>query len=133
MIGWDMDKGLFYRVNVVFAEPERLDRAFRQKYQRQLDNNSLYLGIRFNPTSQNQSAVINSIELANEYMSLAKEVLTEEYGHVGLFLNQFQYSNDYMKSIIDTDSRILANRIENYEFKANPSLVMRIANSLFKR
>ncbi len=130
-----MDGGLFYRINIKFSEPNRLSENFRSRFQRELDNNSIYLGVRFNPTNYNRSAAINSLELANEYLILANEFLIDEYGEVDCCLRELQYSTDFMKSIIDTETRTLMNFAQNINLASkvtrdNPAFLEKIRNTV---
>lgn len=130
-----MDGGLFYRINIKFSEPNRLSEGFRSRFQRELDNNSIYLGVRFNPTNYNRSAAINSLELANHYIILANEFLIDEYGEVDCCLRELQYSTDFMKSIIDTETRTLMNFAQNINFTSkvirdNPAFLEKIRNTV---
>jgi hypothetical protein len=77
----------------------------------------MYLGLRLNPTTEKQGAAINSLELGYQYMELAKEALVDHYGDVDLFLHQFYCPNEYMASIVDTDSRTLANFLHGHPIK----------------
>ncbi|MCW8966885.1 MAG: hypothetical protein OQK82_09410 [Candidatus Pacearchaeota archaeon] len=111
-----MEYGLFYRINIKFLEPNRLNQAFKSRFHRELDNNSIYLGIRFNPTNYNRSAAINSLELANRCIIMANNLLIDDYGQVKCHMRKLQYSTDFMKSIIDTDTRTLFNYIQDEGF-----------------
>lgn len=102
-----MEGGIFYRINIKFLELSKLSPGFITRYQREIETNSIYLGTRFNPTSFNRSAAINSLELANQFIILANEFLKDDYGKVDCNLCELLYSTNYMKSIIDTDTRTL--------------------------
>jgi len=111
-----MENGKFYRINIKFLEPNKLSQAFKLRFQRELDYNSIYLGIRFNPTNYNRSAAINSLQLANRCIIMANQFLVNDYGKVDCNLRELQYSTDIMQSIIDTDTRTLMNYIQDEGF-----------------
>ena len=106
----------FYRINIKFLEPKKLSPEFRSRYQRELANNAIYLGFRYKPTNYNRSVAINSLELAHQCINQAKEWLLDDYGKIDCSLREFTCSSNYMKSIIDTDTRTLMNYIQNTQF-----------------
>ena len=111
-----VENGKFYRVNIKFLEPEKLSKAFIDRFHREVESNSIYLGIRFNPTNFNRSASINSLELAQQCIELAKEYLVADYGKVEGHIREFPCTSEFMESIIDTDTRTLMNYIQNDDF-----------------
>ena len=111
-----MGNGKFYRINIKFLEPNKLSQAFKSRFQRELENNSIYLGIRFNPTNFNRSAAINSQQLAHQCMVLAEEFLNKDYGEIDCKIREFPCSTDFMQSIIDTDTRTLMNYTQDEDF-----------------
>lgn len=122
-----MDNGRFYRINIIFLEPSNLSQDFRTEFQNELDRNAIYLGIRCKPTNYSGSVAINSLELAHECISLAKERFLDEYGEIACHLREFSCATSYMKSMIDTDTRTLMNYIQNTNFttEANKTVVER--------
>ncbi|MFW2373357.1 MAG: hypothetical protein ACN4GM_09575 [Gammaproteobacteria bacterium] len=123
-----MDIGRFYRINIKFLEPDKLSQDFRSEFQDELDRNAIYLGVRHTPTNYNGSVAINSLELANQCVILAKECLLDEYGKIECYIREFPCVAGYMKSIIDTDTRTLMNHIQNTNFtsKANKTLLQKV-------
>lgn len=59
-----MDNGRYFRINIIFLEPQKLPADFKKLYGQELKNDGIYLGIRANPTAKNQSAAIESVALA---------------------------------------------------------------------
>lgn len=108
-----MDK--FYRINISFTEPEQLSDGLKSQLRRELANNGVYLGIRVNPTTLKRSAAINSLELAHLCMEFAKQAL-KDYGQVVCTAQSYSCTDIFMKSIIDTDSRMLINHLNNAGF-----------------
>jgi len=106
----------FYRIKISYQEPDRLSAAIKSQFKHELANNTLYLGIRFNPTNFNRSAAINSLELAYQFVELFENTATE-YGRVVCYVKEYACYNDFMKTIIDTDSRTLIKYIESSGFK----------------
>lgn len=105
----------FYRINISFLEPEHLSEGFKSQFRKELASDSIYLGIRFNPTTLKRSTAINSLELAYQCMEFAKETL-KDYGSVICSAKSYQYTTDFMQSIIDTDSRMLINHMQRSGF-----------------
>ncbi|MFW2373247.1 MAG: hypothetical protein ACN4GM_09005 [Gammaproteobacteria bacterium] len=128
-----MDNGKFYRINIKFLEPNSLSQGFRSRFQREIDNNTIYLGTRLNPTNYNRSAAINSLELANKCMIMANEFLIDDYGKLDYHLRELQYSTGVMKSIIDTDTRTLLNYIKGEGLGAWANATLGDERSLMQR
>lgn len=105
----EMDDEKLYRINIKFLEPDKLDSAFRARFHTEMENNTIYLGIRFNPTNYNRSAAISTHQLAYQCMSLAKEFLFEDFGEIECHVHEFPCTTDYMKSITEADTRTLIN------------------------
>jgi len=105
----------FYRIKISFLEPEYLTEGFKSQFRKELASDNLYLGIRFNPTTLKRSTAINSLELAYQCMEYAKEAL-KDYGSVICSAKSYQYSTDFMQSIINTDSRMLVNHMQRSGF-----------------
>ena len=120
-----MDSQKYCRINIAFLEPKKLSSAFVKYHQQDLQADALYLGLRFNPTSLRKSAAINSVELAFQYMAMAKHELRKHYGEVDFFVCEFHAPNDYMRSIIDTDSRTLASFLQQHLYENRPRAVPR--------
>lgn len=104
-----MDDEKLYRINIRFCEPDKLDFAFRDRFHKEMENNTIYLGIRFNPTNYNRSAAISSFELAYQCMSLAREFLFNDFGQIECHVHEFPCTTDYMRSIAEADTRTLIN------------------------
>ena len=123
-----MNNGHFYRINIKFLEPGKLSQDFRTEFQNELDRNAIYLGTRCKPTNYSGSVAINSLELAHECISLAKERFLDEYGEIACYLREFSCATGYMKSMIDADTRTLMNHIQNTKFttEANETFVERV-------
>lgn len=111
-----MEDGKFYRINIKFLEPNKLSSGFLARYQREVETNSIYLGIRFNPTNFNRSAAINSRQIAFQCMSLVPEYLLYDYGDVDCNIREFPCSTEFMQSIIDTDTRTLMSYTQDKNF-----------------
>lgn len=127
-----MDNGKFYRINIKFLEPNRLSPAFKSRFKNELDNNAIYLGIRFNPTNFNRSAAINSLELAHQCMRLAKDFLLDDYGKIDCQVREFPCATEFMKSIIDTDTRTLLNYTQDETFTSKMNTTLRESLVLVK-
>lgn len=111
-----MEDEKLYRINIKFLEPDRLSQSFRSRFKKEIENNTIYLGIRFNPTNFNRSAAINSSQLAHQCMSLAKEYLFDDFGEIECHVHDFPCSTDYMKSIMENDTRTLMNYTQDEGF-----------------
>ncbi len=109
-----MENAHYFRINIEFLEPDKLTSEFFKVHQKELRDHEIYLGIRANPALKNQSAAINSIELAYQYMEHAKEELYEKYGRVNLFPKDFNCPTEYMASIVDIDSRTIAQYLHDH-------------------
>ena len=112
----------FYRIKVSFQEPDRLSESFKSQFKKELASNTLYLGIRFNPTNFNRSAAINSQELAYRCIELFENTSTD-YGRVVCYVKEYPCYSDFMQTIIDADSRTLMSYIENSEFSYEDSRI----------
>ena len=124
-----MDDEKLYRINIKFLEPNKLSPAFRSRFQKELENNTIYLGVRFNPTNFIRSAAISSQPLADQCMSLAKEFLFNDFGEIECKVHDFPCSNSYMRSIIETDTRTLMNytQEEGFTSRVNTTVKENIA------
>jgi len=127
-----MDDDKLYRINIKFLEPDKLSLAFRSRFQKEIENNIIYLGIRFNPTNFNRSAAISSQPLAYQCMSLAKEFLFEDFGDIECHVHEFPCSNEYMKSIMETDTRTLMNYTQDEGFIARVNTTIEENRSLMQ-
>jgi len=133
-----MEDEKLYRINIQFLEPDRLSQTFRSRFKNEIENNTIYLGIRFNPTNFNRSAAINSQQLAQQCMSLAKEFLFDDFGKIECNVHEFPCSSDYMKSIMEADTRTLMNYTKDEGFisrvkttiKENSALIQNPRNTL---
>lgn len=106
----------FYRIKISLQEPAKLSLAFKSQFKKELTNNTLYLGIRFTPTSYNRSAAINSLELA--YQCIAHfENTQSDYGPSECYVKEYPCYNDFMKSIIDVDSRTMQDYVQKSGLK----------------
>lgn len=102
----------FYRIKVSFQEPARLSAGFKAQFKKELANNTLYLGIRFNPAAFERSAAINSLDLAYQCIEYFENTASD-YGRVVCYVKEYPCYSDFMQTIIDADSRILLNYVEN--------------------
>lgn len=114
-----MNLQTFYRIHIRFLEPGMIAQELRNRFQREITNNMIYLGIRLNPTNFNRSAAMNTFELAKRCQILAQNILKEQYGNIDLQIKEYPWSTDIMKSIIDTDSRTLVSLIQNQKNSIN--------------
>ena len=118
----------FYRIKVSFQEPDRLSDSFKSQFKKELASNTIYLGIRFNPTNFNRSAAINSQELAYRCIELFENT-SSDYGRVVCYVKEYPCYSDFMQTIIDADSRTLMNYIENanLKYKDNKTFIQSIS------
>ncbi len=121
-----MDK--FYRIKVILQEPHKLSAGFRSQFKKELADNTLYLGIRFSPTNFDRSAAINSLGLAYQCISLF-ENSTTEYGPAICYVEECPCLNEFMQSIIETDSRTM----EGYVHRLGNSYKVKILPEKKKR
>jgi len=105
----------FYRIKVSFQDPDSLSAGFKSQYKQELASNTLYLGIRFNPTTFDHSAAINTLELAYQCIELFENT-PNDYGRVVCYVKEYPCYSDFMQTIIDADSRTLMNYIQNSDF-----------------
>lgn len=125
--GTTMNK--FYRIKTDIHEAADLCPGFSSKLKGEQANDSFYLGVRFNPTSFERSAAINSLELAYACIRLFENTITD-YGRVICSVEEYSCSGDFMQSTIDTDSRMLINHIRNSRGKRYPG---KVGNNATKR
>lgn len=85
---------------------------FKAQFKKELANNTLYLGIRFNPTAFERSAAINSLELAYQCIEFFENT-PDDNGRVVCYVKEYPCYSEFMQTIIDADSRVLRNYIEN--------------------
>ena len=112
---WESTMDKFYRIKISFSEPNKLSEGLKSQLRRELAKDDVYLGIRFNPTNQNRSAAINSLELVHQCIEFAKQALSD-YGQVNFKVGSYPCTDEFMKSIIDTDSRMLIHHLKNSGF-----------------
>lgn len=122
-----MDK--FYRIKTSIHEAADLCPGFTSIFKDELANNNFYLDVRFNPTTFERSAAINSLELAYACIRLFENTITD-YGRVICSVEEYSYSSDFMQSTIDTDSRMLINHIRSSRGNRYPG---KAANNGIKR
>lgn len=102
----------FYRIKIKFLDQRKLSGGFKGKFKKELAIDHIYLSIRLSPTTFKQSAAISSLPLAHIVMQRAKHTLVG-YGPVELSVQSYPVVSDFMKSIIDTDSRMLSSHIDS--------------------
>ena len=125
-----MEKGRYFRVKVAFLEPEKIDHSFIKQYGQEIDSDEIYLGIRLNPTRLKNSAAINSLELAHQYINIAKTQLISDFGQVSFLLREYSSNDDYVNSIVEIDSRTLMNFVQSQPYKLRQP--QKIENPFFK-
>jgi len=119
----------FYRIKTDIHEVDNLCPGSTSLFKQELANDSFYLDVRFNPTSFERSAAINSLELAYACIRLFENTITD-YGRVICSVEEYSCSSDFMQSTIDTDSRMLINHIRNSRGKRYPG---KVGNNATKR
>lgn len=129
--GTSMDK--FYRIKISFIEPDKLSDGIKSQLRRELADYSVYLGIRFNPTTFNRSAAINSLELVHQCRDFAKQAFSE-YGQVDFKVRSYPCTDEFMKSIIESDTRLLIQHMKDSGFTNNDNLhIVNVGNDSQQR
>ena len=126
-----MEKGRYFRVRIVFLEPDKIDKNFLDQYSQELESDEIYLGTRLNPTRIKNSAAINSLNLAHQYINLAKTQLSSEFGQVSFLLREYHSNDDYLNAIVEIDSRKLMNFVESQPYQLRQP--QKIENPFFRR